>query len=139
MTESSKQAVNPKGKDTATGAYSPGIAFGDFVFVAGQGPMNLDTGEFETPDFEHEVRLTLENVRAVLDAADVGFDDLVKVQVHLQNINDIGRFNAIYQSYFTKPYPARTTVQSVLGDISIEIDAIAMRGAGGASRKVDAP
>lgn len=130
MTVMSKHAVHPRGENTATGAYSPAIVVGDIVFVAGQGPMNLETKRFETSDFEHEVRLTIDNVRAVLEAADCSLDDVVKVHVHLQNINDIARFNAVYQGYFNEPYPARTTVQSVLGDISIEIDVIAVRASG---------
>jgi enamine deaminase RidA (YjgF/YER057c/UK114 family) len=56
-------------------------------------------------------------------------DDCVKTTVHLKDIADFDRFNAVYRTFFRKPYPARTTVQSVLwGGILVEIDAVAVRG-----------
>ena len=127
-----KQPVFPSGKNTAAAAYSPGIVAGDLVFVSGQGPLNPETMQFENRDIEHQTRLTLENVRRVLQAADCTMADVVKATVHLQNINDFAAFNAAYESFFEAPQPARTTVQSVLGaGISVEIDVIAMRGCGG--------
>jgi 2-iminobutanoate/2-iminopropanoate deaminase len=94
--------------------------------------LNRETGKFETADFEHQVRLTLQNVESVLTAAGCRLNDVVKVNVHLQNINDFDRLNAIYQQFFEPPQPARTTVQSVLvAGISVEIDAIAVRGCSG--------
>jgi len=126
-----KQAIYPGGKDTATGAYSPGLIAGDWVFVSGQGPLNTKTGQFENLDIEHQTKLTLNNVRRVLQASDSDMNQVVKVTVHLQNINDFDRFDKAYVGYFKKPYPARTTVQSVLAEgISIEIDVIAMRRVG---------
>jgi 2-iminobutanoate/2-iminopropanoate deaminase len=58
-------------------------------------------------------------------------DDCVKTTVHLLHIEDFERFNAVYRTFFNKPYPARTTVQSVLWHgILVEIDAVAVRGCG---------
>jgi 2-iminobutanoate/2-iminopropanoate deaminase len=54
--------------------------------------------------------------------------DVVKSTVHLANLDDFAAFNAIYQQYFTEPYPTRTTVGSTLRDIQVEIDVIAYRG-----------
>ncbi len=130
MTTKTAFQLNPHADESAP--YSSGIRVGDLVFVAGQGPVNQATGKFEIGDFEHEVNLTLQNVAAVLAAADCTLDDVVKVSVHLQNINDFERFNAIYRTYFSHPRPARTTVQSVLMlGISVEVDAIAVRGCSG--------
>jgi 2-iminobutanoate/2-iminopropanoate deaminase len=65
----------------------------------------------------------------VLAGAGATLADVVKVSIHLQNINDFARMNAVYEKFFPEPRPARTTVQSVLtAGISIEIDAIAIRG-----------
>ena len=130
MTVSSKQAVYPD-RDTSTGPYSPGIAVGETVYVAGQGPLDPLAGQIIGSTIEDQVELTLVNVRRILESAGCTMDDCVKVNVHLLNIDDFERFNAVYQSFFTKPYPARTTVQSVLWHgILVEIDAIAVRGCG---------
>jgi 2-iminobutanoate/2-iminopropanoate deaminase len=125
-----KQPVFP-GSDPSMGAYSPGISLGDLVFVSGQGPIDFATKTIRRGTIEEETELTLGNVRRVLEAAGCTLDDCVKVTVHLASIADFDRFNAMYMKHFGKPYPARTTVQSVLANISIEIDAIAVRGASG--------
>lgn len=127
----SKRAIFPMDTNTATGAYSPGVGVGDFVFVSGQGPIDFTTREFQLGTIESETLLTLENVGRVLAAAGASLDDVVKVTDHLRNIDDFSRFNSVYSKFFPHPYPARTTVQSVLASgISIEIDAIAICGCG---------
>jgi 2-iminobutanoate/2-iminopropanoate deaminase len=128
---SNKELILTPGSKHANSAYSPAIRVDDFVFVSGQGPYNLETEEFETFDFDHQVALTIRNVERVLLGAGSSLDDVVKVTVHLQNINDFDRMNVVYESLFLAPRPARTTVQSVLvAGISVEIDAIAVRGCG---------
>jgi 2-iminobutanoate/2-iminopropanoate deaminase len=128
---SMKRKIVP-GRDPAIAPYSPGIAVGDLFFVSGQGPLDFETSQFSLGTIEHETTLTLQNLARVLAAAGCGMEDCVKVTVHLANIADFDRFNETYQRFFSPPYPARTTVQSVLGKgISVEIDAIAIRGCGG--------
>lgn len=113
-------------KNFSTGAYSAGVAVDGWLFVSGQGPIDFKTGKFELGDIEHETHLTLNNVKRICEAAGCTLDDIVKCTVHLQDINDFDRYNAVYASYFTKIKPARTTVQSGLGHgIKVEIDAIA--------------
>ena len=130
MAQLSKQPIYPD-RDTSTGPYSPGIAVGDTVYVAGQGPLDPRTGAIIGSTIEEQVDLTLQNVRRVLESAGCAMDDCVKVNVHLLNIEDFDRFNAVYRTFFTQPYPARTTVQSVLWHgILVEIDAVAVRGCG---------
>src|SRR5690348_9472820 len=114
-------------KDFSTGAYSAGVVAGDWLFVSGQGPINFETGKYELGDIESETHLTLHNVKRICEEAGCTMDNIVKCTVHLKDINDFDRYNAIYASYFKGVKPARTTVQSVLGEgIKIEIDAIAM-------------
>jgi 2-iminobutanoate/2-iminopropanoate deaminase len=126
-----KQPIVPGGADTATGPYTPGLAVGDLVFVSGQGPFDAAKKQFVLGEIEDETRLTLNNVKSVLEAAGCTMDDCVKVTVHLKRIADFDRFNVVYRQFFTKPFPCRTTVESVLGaGIAIEIDAIALRGCG---------
>src|SRR4051812_33290046 len=128
MSTTNKEPIYP-GKDTATGAYTPAIAVGNTVYVSGQGPLDPATGQITGTTIEEQTRVTLENVKRILAAAGCTMDDCVKVTAHLLNINDFDRCNAVYREFFTKPYPARTTVQSGLWNgILVEIDAIAVRG-----------
>lgn len=126
---SQKLAIRAPGLNP-TGAYSSGLAVGDLIFIAGQGPWDRDRQEFVLGTIEEQTRLTLLNVEAVLREAGATLDDCVKVTVHLQEIENFARFNKAYQAFFHEPYPVRTTVQSVLDGIGIEIDAIAIRGCG---------
>ena len=125
-----KQPIYPD-RDTATGPYSLAIVAGDTIYVAGQGPLDPATGAIRGASIEEQTELTLANVRRILHAAGCTMDDCVKTTVHLLNIDDFERFNAVYKTFFSKPYPARTTVQSVLWHgILVEIDAVAVRGCG---------
>ena len=125
-----KEPIYP-GKDTATGAYTPGIVVGETVYVSGQGPLDPATGKLIGTTIEEQTRVTLENIKRILTTAGCGMDDCVKLSAHLANIDDFPRYNEVYRSFFTKPYPARTTVGSVLSrGMLVEIDAIAVRGSG---------
>jgi 2-iminobutanoate/2-iminopropanoate deaminase len=125
-----KQPVYPD-RDTATGPYSPAIAVGETVYVAGQGPLDPASGAIVGSTIEEQTELTLKNVQRILQAAGCSMDDCVKTTVHLLDIEQFERFNAVYRTFFHKPYPARTTVQSVLWHgILVEIDAVAVRGCG---------
>jgi 2-iminobutanoate/2-iminopropanoate deaminase len=109
-----------------TGAYSAGILADGWLFISGQGPLNLATGEVTHGTIEEETLLTLSHIKKITEAAGGTIEDIVKCTVHLSDINDFGRYNDAYASFFTGIKPARTTVQSVLFDgIKIEIDAIA--------------
>ena len=113
-------------KNFSTGAYSAGVVIDGWLYVSGQGPVNFKTGQFELGDIEHETHLTLHNVKRICEAAGCTLDDVVKCTVHLSDIKDFDRYNAVYAGYFKNIKPARTTVQSGLGHgIKVEIDAIA--------------
>ena len=121
-----KTEIHHPDKRVSTGAYSAGVAWDGWLFVSGQGPLDMRTGEVVSGTIEEETRLTLSHVGAVLQAAGCTFDDVVKCTCHLADIRDFDRFNAVYAELFTGVRPARTTVQSVLGGgIKVEIDAIA--------------
>lgn len=110
-----------------TGAYSAGVLAGGFLFVSGQGPLDMVTGEVQHGSIVEETILTLSHVKAIVEAAGGSINDIVKCTVHLEDINDFDAFNNAYASFFSGVLPARTTVQSVLSDgIKIEIDAIAI-------------
>ena len=121
-----KTEIKHPDKKVSTGAYSAGVLIDGWLYVSGQGPLDLASGEVRRGTIEEETRLTLEHVGKVLAAAGCDFDDVVKCTCHLSDIDDFDRFNAVYREFFPGVRPARTTVQSVLwGGIKVEIDAVA--------------
>lgn len=126
MTEAMKKEIKHPDKLVSTGAYSAGVMVDDWLFVSGQGPLDLITGEVVRGTIEEETTLTLLHVKKIVEAAGGTMADIVKCTVHLTDINEFDRYNAVYASFFSGILPARTTVQSVLCDgIKVEIDAIA--------------
>lgn len=122
----SKQAIHHPDKLVSTGAYSAGVLADGWLYIGGQGPLDMKTGKVVEGTIEEQTRLTLDHISKVLNAAGASLDDVVKCTCHLQDIHDFDRFNAVYAEFFTGIRPARTTVQSTLwGGIKVEIDAIA--------------
>jgi len=111
------------------GPYSQAIADGPYIFVAGQGCTNPRTGKLELGDVKSETKQTFENLRAILEAAGSSLDDVVKCNVYLRDINDFAAMNEVYQTFFSAPFPARTTIQAgaLPGGIAVEIECIAKK------------
>ena len=108
-----------------TGAYSDGVLVHGFLFVSGQAAVDFKTSAFVLGTIEEETIRTLDNIKAIIEAAGATMDDVVKCTVHLADIADFDRYNKIYAGYFSGIKPARTTVQSVLAEnLKVEIDAI---------------
>jgi 2-iminobutanoate/2-iminopropanoate deaminase len=125
---SRKIPVHPAGAPTPAGPYNPAIIAGDFVYVSGQGPLKPGSRDIVPGGIQEQTRQVLENITAILAAAGCTMADVVKVNAHLADIKDFAAYNEIYAGYFPQPYPARTTVQSVLpGPFTVEIDVIALR------------
>lgn len=113
-----KQVTSPSAPPG--GPYSPAIAAGEWVFLAGQ------TGPGET--IEDQVENTLGKVAALLEAAGCTPADVVSCLVHLADLSDFQRFNAVYEKHFPEPRPVRTTVGAALLDgAKVEITAVARR------------
>jgi 2-iminobutanoate/2-iminopropanoate deaminase len=112
------------------GPYSQAIVDGDFIFVAGQGPINPRTGQLELGDARSETKRVFENMRAILEAAGSSLEQVVKCNVYLRDINDFAAMNEVYATYFSTPFPARTTIQAgaLPGGIAVEIECIAKKG-----------
>lgn len=111
------------------GPYSQGIADGDLVFVAGQGPLDPATGQPAAGDVGVQTARTLENVRAILEAAGASLESVIRCNVYLTDMREFPAMNAVYARAFSAPYPARTTVEvsALPGGIAVEIDCIARR------------
>ncbi|WP_219464007.1 RidA family protein [Nonomuraea rhizosphaerae] len=112
------------------GAYSQGLVVGDFVYTSGMGPLHPETGEVVGDDVAAQTHQVMRNLGAILAAHGLGFDDVIKATVHLQHVKrDFAAYNEVYKSYFSRPFPVRTTVGSDLLDILVEIDFVAHKSA----------
>jgi 2-iminobutanoate/2-iminopropanoate deaminase len=121
-----KTEVKHPDKLVATGAYSAGVLIDGWLYVSGHAGEDLRTGAVVPGGIAEQTRAALTNIGKVLDAAGVGFADVVKCTCHLADIRDFDAFNAVYAGFFSAPLPARTTVQSGLGEgLLVEVDAIA--------------
>jgi 2-iminobutanoate/2-iminopropanoate deaminase len=111
------------------GPYSQAVVDGDFIFLAGQGCSNPATGKLELGDVRSETKRTFENIRAILQAAGSSLDDVMKCNVYLRDINDFAAMNEVYATFFSAPFPARTTIQAgaLPGGIAVEIECIAKK------------
>lgn len=107
------------------GAYSPGVRAGNLLFVSGQTPRNPATGEIVGTTIEEQTRVTLENVERIVRTAGATLEHVVSVTVYLSDEDNWGRFNEVYKTVFTAPYPTRAVVGAQLRGIMVEISAIA--------------
>jgi 2-iminobutanoate/2-iminopropanoate deaminase len=124
----SKYMIQTRRGAPPQGAYSQGWRAGDFVFVTGTGPIDPASGALVGDTIEQQTEQTIDNIAAILEADGVTLDDVIKVNVHLSDTSLFSRYNAVYATRFSRPYPVRTTVGSNLGHapgMLIEIDCIA--------------
>ena len=111
----------------AIGPYSQGIATDCMVYTSGQLGLTPDGKLPET--IEEQTRQSLENVKAVLEAAGSSMDKVVKTTVFLKDMNDFAVMNGIYAQYFKEPFPARSAVQvaKLPKDGKVEIEVVAVK------------
>ena len=121
-----KKQLVTKNAPSPAGPYSQGIDAGQFVFVAGQRPVNAATGEM-AQGIKDQTRQVLKNIESVLKEADCGLGDIVRTTVYLSDIGHFAEMNEVYSEMVPAPYPARTTFGCQLRGILVEIDAIALK------------
>lgn len=124
----SKQPIKTNRAPQPGGAYSQGIRAGNCIWVASQGPCDPKTREIVGSTIEEQTACALENVKAILEAADTTMGEVVKTTVHLSDLNLFSRFNEVYARYFPDPKPVRTTVGSQLFGVLVMIEAVAYIG-----------
>jgi 2-iminobutanoate/2-iminopropanoate deaminase len=108
------------------GAYSPGVRAGNLLFVSGQTPRDPATGQIVGATIEEQTAQTLTNLARIVHTAGAQLSDIVSVTVYLADENDWGRFNELYKTVFSPPYPTRAVVGAQLRGILVEISAIAV-------------
>jgi len=120
-----KRAIHTGQGVTPQGPYSQGVvASGLLLYVAAQGPIDPATGQVIGDTFEEQAVRTFENVQAIVEAAGATMADMAKVTVYLADWRHFAALNTVYRRFFSKPYPARTTIQSNLPLELIMVDAI---------------
>ena len=123
-----KEAVATDKAPKAIGPYEQAIKVGEFVYTAGQIPIDPKTGNLVEGDIAAQTRRVLENLKAVLEVAGSSLDRVVKATVFLKNMADFGAMNEVYAEYLGKAKPARSTVAvtELPRGALIEIDFIAL-------------
>ena len=122
-----KEVIFTEKAPKAIGPYSQAVAFGDLLFTSGQIPLNPSTGELVT-EIKAATKQSLENIKAILEAAGTSLENVVKTVVYIKNMNDFGDVNEVYGEYFKENAPARSCVEvaRLPKDALVEIEAIAI-------------
>lgn len=123
-----KEIVATADAPAAIGPYSQAMKAGGFLFVSGQIPLDPKSGELVAGSIAEQTRQVMENLRAVLAAAGLGLDRVVKTTIYLASLDDFATVNAIYGEYFAGEPPARATVEvsRLPRGARVEIEAIAL-------------
>lgn len=125
----SKHKIETVLAPAAIGPYSQAIQAGNLLFLSGQIPLDPATGEIVAGGIEAQTRQVMANLKAVLEAANLGFDSLVKTTIYLVDLGDFAAVNGIYGEFYGTTPPARATVQvaALPKGALIEIEGIAVR------------
>jgi len=112
------------------GPYNQAVLFDDTLYTSGQIAIDPETGKLEIDDIKVETRLVMENLKAVLNAADMNFDNVIKTSIFISDMNNFSQINEVYGQYFNdETAPARETVEvaNLPKFVNVEISLIAKR------------
>jgi 2-iminobutanoate/2-iminopropanoate deaminase len=123
-----KEIVSTDRGPKALGPYSQAVRANGFIFISGQGAIDPATGQLVEGGIAQQAARTLDNLKAIVEAAGSSLDHAVKVTVFLKDMNEFAAMNEVYARYFPQNRPARTTVEvaRLPRDLRVEIDLIAL-------------
>ena len=123
-----KQIIQTNNAPQAIGPYSQAVTANGTLYVSGQIPVVPATGAIVSDKVEDQARQVMENVKAVVEAAGLTLDNVVKTTVFIKNMDDFAVINGIYSEYFKENCPARACVEvaRMPKDVLIEMEAIAV-------------
>jgi 2-iminobutanoate/2-iminopropanoate deaminase len=123
-----KKIIKTANAPAPIGPYSQAVQVGNWLFISGQVAINPITNEVEQCTIQEETTLVMENLKAILLAANCNFSNVVKTTIFLSDMNLFADVNAIYGTYFYADYPARETVavKGLPKNVNVEISMVAM-------------
>ncbi|MBI9041747.1 RidA family protein [Lutibacter sp.] len=125
-----KKIINTKNAPAPIGPYNQAVLVGNTLYTSGQIAINPKTGDLVLYSIEVETKQVMENMKAVLAAADMTFDDVVKTSIFISDMNNFSKINEVYGSYFNNDIaPARETVEvaNLPKFVNVEISMIAIK------------
>jgi 2-iminobutanoate/2-iminopropanoate deaminase len=124
-----KTIVNTSSGPAPIGPYSQAVITGNLVFVSGQIAISPLDGQLVLDDIKTETTQVMENIKAILTEAGIGFGDVVKTSIFLTDMQNFAQVNEVYGSYFTDQFPARETVQvsGLPRNVNVEISVTAVK------------
>lgn len=112
------------------GPYNQAVLVGNTLYTSGQIAINPATNELVLDNIEDETKLVMENLKAVLEAAEMTFENVIKVSIFISDMGNFAKINTVYGSYFNEATaPARETVEVAClpKNVNVEISAIAIK------------
>lgn len=124
-----KQVIKTSNAPAPIGPYNQAVLANGTLYVSGNIAINPTTGELVMDTIENETKQVMENLKAVLQAADMDLGNIVKTSIFISDMGNFSRINEVYGSYFTDNYPARETVEvsCLPKNVNVEISAIAVK------------
>lgn len=125
-----KKIINTSNAPAPIGPYNQAVVFGNTIYISGQIPLNPTTGELVMDSIQSETKQVMENLKAILEAADMTFEQVVKASIFISDMNNFAAINEIYGAYFNnETAPARETVQvsCLPKNVNVEISMIAIK------------
>ena len=125
-----KRIVNTSNAPKPIGPYNQAVISGDLMFISGQVAFDPNTDELVLDDIQSETKQVMENLKSILEEANLSFDNVVKTTIFLSDMNDFQQVNEVYGSYFSNDQaPARETVEvsRLPKDVNVEISMIACK------------
>lgn len=112
------------------GPYNQAVLTGNMLYISGQIALNPETNELETEELQKETTRVMENLKAILNEAEMDFENVIKTSIFISDMNNFAKINEVYGSYFdAETAPARETVEvaKLPKFVNVEISAIAVK------------
>jgi len=124
-----KEIINTATAPAPIGPYNQGILSGNTLYISGQICLDPGSGELKKKDIQEETHQVMQNLRSILHAAEMNFENVIKTTIFITDMTQFGAVNEVYGKYFEKEFPARETVQvSALPKfVNVEISMIAVK------------
>ena len=124
-----KKIITSENAPAPIGPYNQAVLVGNMLYTSGQIAMDPNTGELELSSIDAETKLVMENLGALLKAADMDFSHVVKTSIFISDMNNFQAINEVYGRYFTSDFPARETVEVAClpKNVNVEISVVAVK------------